>query len=139
MADLRHLSTVYRRWLLVLVAAALFARALVPAGWMPVAGPHGIAIALCDGDGPMPAMSMSAHAMKPGASMQHAPMQHHHGTPDHPCDFAAAAAAFTLAALPAPALPVVLRHRPLPARVAVAIGQGLAAPPPPPTGPPAFA
>lgn len=134
MAVIRHQTAAHRRWLLLLVAAALCVRALVPAGWMPVAGPQGVELALCDGSGPaMPAAMAMTHGHRG------APMQHHHGAPDHQCAFAAAAATFA-AEWPAGSPPLPLPHRqPLPVRSPVAVARGLAAPPPPPTGPPAFA
>lgn len=117
--------------IVALLALALFVRALVPAGWMPVAGPDGVHFALCPDQAPV------AHAA-PG----------HHGgndhgqapAPDQPCAFAG----LGLAADAPPPAPVILPAT-IPAmpaqvlRTAVAVGRGLAAPPPPATGPPAFA
>lgn len=109
-------------------ALALLARALVPAGWMPVADAGGVRLGLCD----------SAVMAMPGMKHGPAPM-HHQGAPDHPCAFAGAAAALDSPVLapPAPFLAAWIAPRSAPA--AIAIGRGLAAPPPPPTGPPAFA
>lgn len=135
MAMLRHLSPAGRCRLLLLVVAALVARALVPAGWMPVASAGGVRLALCHGDGP--AAAAMAMPMRHGHGSM--PLEHHQGAPDHPCAFAGAVAALG-GDWPAAPLPSPRPHaRPAPARLLVAIGQGLAAPPPPPTGPPAFA
>ena len=138
MAALRHLPRAQRRWLLLIAVIALLARALVPGGWMPVAGPAGVQLALCDGD--MPAVA-PAHAMA-GMAMPARPglPAHHHGAPDHPCSFAAAAAALDVPTLP-PSLPAPSADHAFAAAApfAVTIGRGLAAPPPPPTGPPASA
>lgn len=115
----------------VLIALALVVRALVPAGWMPVADGMGVRLALCPGQAP------TAHAMP---SMSHGPEHGGKGLPDHPCAFAALGLA---AGTVPPSLALLPRAVPVPAPIAQrdegAIGRGLAAPPPPATGPPAFA
>jgi hypothetical protein len=116
----------------LLMALALFARMLVPAGFMPAAnGVPGLVI--CTGAGAMvlPVAAMPMEHQAPGDS-------HHDG--EHSCPFAPMAAAADLAApLPAPVLPFLSIAA---ARVVLAIatrpGLGLAAPPPPKTGPPFF-
>lgn len=126
-----------RRWLgrtgrgrvIALLALALFVRALVPSGWMPVATPDGMGIAMCSGQVAMPPM----------AGMHHGQKEHGGGKalPDAPCAFAG----IGLAADTPPPPPVLLPRSfaaapsPVPA-FAVTVGQGLAAPPPPATGPP---
>lgn len=50
MTALRRLDP---RLALLLLAAALLTRALLPAGWMPAADAGGLRIALCGGDGAM--------------------------------------------------------------------------------------
>lgn len=50
MASSRRLSHALA---VLLLAAALFTRALVPSGWMPVSGTDGLRIALCTGEGPV--------------------------------------------------------------------------------------
>lgn len=119
--------------LLIVLAAALFARGLAPAGWMPgtnAAG--GIELALCNG------MAGETVVVAPDGRIEHKKADH--GRADHPCAFAGlgvvdtAPPSFAFAARPSPTgtTPVIAAiHR--------APGRGLAAPPPPPTGPPAFA
>ncbi len=115
-----------------LIVAAMMLRALVPAGWMPVPTPHGIALTLCTGAGPVTVGPMTA-----GHDRDTAPAPRGH---DMPCGFAAHAAtppgqalvihgpALVWLALP-PGEPAPYRH----------IGAGLGAPPRPATGPPAIA
>ena len=127
----RRISLATQTRLSLLIALALLIRALVPTGWMPVAGPDGMHLTLCPGQG---AMAHSMPGMKGGAD-------HRGGAlPDHPCAFAG----LGLAADTAPP-PLILPNRATPAveprrdQATVAVGRGLAAPPPPATGPPAFA
>lgn len=132
MASLRTLTQAHRRLLLALFACAMLARALVPAGWMPMTGHDGgITIALCDGMA-APQVAMAGHHHMP----EKAPASHDSSV-EHPCAFAGAAAAMVDPVLPA-ILPVVApRAAPIAtATLAPAVGRGLAAPPPPPTGPP---
>ena len=126
----QRLSMANRGRLIALLALALFVRALVPTGWMPVVTAEGVRLQLCAGQ-----------AMPPVAGMHHSHQQgEKQGLPDHPCAFAG----LGLAADTAPPL-VVLAVAPVPGTgpaprlFAVAVGHGLAAPPPPATGPPAFA
>lgn len=120
-----------RARVVALLAVALIVRALVPAGWMPVATGHGLTFELCASQGPIPAAMAMHHGRKDHGGQ---------AAPDHPCAFAglglAADTAPPLLALAAPAPPPA--HPPAAGR-AVAVGRGLAAPPPPATGPPAFA
>ena len=112
----------------LLVALALAVRAIVPAGYMPVSGPGGIAISVCSGNGQAAWVDASGkirHDTAPGGH-------------DVQCPYAAASLALFVpvpsavatpepVAPPVPALDVILPG----------IGTGLAAPPPPATGPPA--
>lgn len=141
MAMLRHLPLAHRRLLLLAVAVALCARALIPAGWMPMTGPQGVVLALCDGSGPMLAAMAMPHAMptKHGDGGGNGGAPAHHDAADHQCPFAAAATIFAMETPAPPVPPLAPRHQPRPTWRSVTVGQGLAAPPPPATGPPAFA
>ena len=117
---------------LALLLCALFARALVPAGWMPAIAGEGYTITLCTGAG---AMSVwvdgegQVHKQKPSNSDR----------TDQPCAFAGFLNAATLPDMiggPAPFVAYAAVQAILPVTT-LAIGRGLAAPPPPPTGPPA--
>ena len=100
-----------RQWLAWLLLPALLLRALIPAGFMPVAGAGGPHLGFCPGAGELPpgATAPAAHGSERGHT--------HHGgdgrgipvTPHHPaCVFSAGATtAFAVPptdALPAPAL-----------------------------------
>lgn len=127
----QRLSRAGQGRVIALLALALFVRALVPTGWMPVATADGLGMELCAGQ------AMAPQAM---AGMKHGREQGKQALPDHPCAFAG----LGLAADTAPPLVVValaLMPPPMlaPRGLAIAIGRGLAAPPPPATGPPAFA
>jgi hypothetical protein len=82
-----------KRRLLGLVLPLLLMRLLVPVGFMPMAGPGGLEIALCPAAAVLPPGLATAHA---GHHMQHAghaggsepPAAEHHA----PCLFAASAA-----------------------------------------------
>lgn len=126
----QRLSLANRGRVIALLAVALFVRALVPTGWMPVATADGVRFELCAGQ-----------AMPPQAGMHHG---HKEGgkpaLPDHPCAFAGLGLAADTA--PSPVVLPIPGFAPPPAAprpLAVAVGRGLAAPPPPATGPPAFA
>lgn len=111
----------------LLMALALLARLLVPAGFMPsIDGAPGVMI--CTGQG---AMMVSA-----GALAGHGDGQDHHA--DHGCPFASMAAAADQAAWPHVAILPVLAAEVarIALRTATHPGRGLAAPPPPQTGPP---
>lgn len=86
MAALRTLFRTHRRLLVVLFALVLFAKILVPSGFMPVVTANGLVLELCSGMEPAPkpmAMSsMSGHGMAG---------QHHDqkgGKIESPCSFA---------------------------------------------------
>ncbi|GLI99376.1 hypothetical protein [Sphingobium sp. BS19] len=122
------------QWILAVLLLAMFARLLVPAGWMPSTDVgRGYTITLCTGSGAMAAWvdaDGTVRKNKPATSDR----------TDQPCAFAGflnivaladpvgQAVRFVLFVLPQGVLPIV----------SVAIGRGLAAPPPPPTGPPAI-
>lgn len=125
-----------------MLAAAIFMRLFVPAGWMPVADASGLHFELCRGQ---------------LARQQPAPVAEHHmhhaghqtdagkGTPeqekhaDQPCAFAGLGMA--LLDVPDPSSTALLSFPvPTPATPpAIIPRRGLAAPPPPATGPPSFA
>lgn len=95
-----------------LVAAALFLRAVVPAGWMPAAHESGLRIALCSGSGPQFVTLERDGTLRRDAPV---PVQ-----PRDPCPFGLAMA--MAADLPAPvALPLP------PAALAALVGPVLAA------------
>jgi len=82
-----------RTRLALLVLPALLLRALIPVGFMPVAGPGGVSIGLCPGDGAM--AQIMTHAGHAGHA---APAGHHPGgSPDPsaahhaPCVFSSGA------------------------------------------------
>lgn len=109
----------------------LFARALVPAGWMPSYTAQGIALIPCTGV----VTALTAHAGHHAAGHDHSD-EAKHDVSGQPCSFAA-----TAVDLPGPtgsaAAPVLPRTTDLfRATASVSIGRGLAAPPPPATGPP---
>lgn len=128
--------------LLALVGAALLARALIPAGWMPVGTAHGLTIELCSGRTPGGDTQQigAAQALLDAAMAGTAGRADHKGKSDaseQPCAFAG----LTQAAAPpaaTPALPAPVADAPeVPSFALVAaIGRGLTAPPPPATGPP---
>jgi hypothetical protein len=123
-----------RRIGLLLLALAVFARVLVPAGYMPSTdGAPGLVI--CTGQGAM-TLPVAAIPMK-----DHAPGDGHDHQADHACQFAAVATVADVAGtLPQPVLPFASFDAVGFAIVtAVRPGLGLAAPPPPKTGPPSFA
>jgi hypothetical protein len=126
--QLRHLAP-------CLMALALLARLIVPAGFMPMQGADGVTrIMMCSGAGPM---TMPMPAMMMGSA--------HHGSDskggahegDHACPFAGFAMAAHVADM-AGALPPLFAVAAVAPGLIVAMrpGLGLAAPPPPKTGPP---
>jgi hypothetical protein len=130
-----------RPLLALLLLAALLAKALVPAGWMPVFADGTVSLQLCGGWTPAPAAHHEAQAHGQQAT-------HHSTTPtdeggddahpgaNQPCAFAAAALPWTpaeaSASLPPPLFVPVARRL----AESIGVGRGLAAPPPPSTGPP---
>ena len=115
--------------ILALLAAALFLRALVPAGWMP-APEHGVfAIAPC----PAADDGLAGHAAG-----------HHHGSHkaqhDGDCSFAPLHAGFAMTdAAPVAIADAAATKPPLSHPEIAAFPTGPLAPPPPATGPPAIA
>lgn len=129
---LRRLDPAVRRLLIVLLAVGLLSRALVPAGWMPVAGASGVLLVPCDGAGP----ARAGH---------HAGVMHHGGRHDapgnhdagsHPCVFADVTPALDTPMIAAPFPPAAVPLAFALFRALASVGGGLAAPPPPSTGPP---
>lgn len=140
MAKLLQLSA-RRRPIALLLAVALIAKLLVPAGWMPAFDGHRLTLEMCGGYGPI--SPQMATAMKDAADRLDGAASKHQkqGTAgaDQACGFAALS--FALAgpvALPLGHLPAI-REPIAPSAPSVGIGRGLAAPPPPATGPPALA
>lgn len=129
-------GSVAMRWFApVLIACALFARIVVPQGWMPSQGAEGWRITLCAGTGPM-TMAMP-EAIATALDKNGHPASDGHQPGDHPCSFAAVAAALDGPPAVAVALPMLAAAVWRPASIfAVSVGQGLVAPPPPSTGPP---
>ncbi len=118
----------------LLMALALFARMIVPAGFMPVQGTDGVTrILMCSGSGPM---SIASPVAFQGKADHHSGDQGSHEG-DHACAFAGFAAVADFAHAPAPLAPVFVAVAPMrAAALFVRPGLGLAAPPPPKTGPP---
>lgn len=149
-------ATARARALMTLIVCALVMRALVPAGWMPVASAQGIRLALCDGTGPEAPVERALHAARAShamkvttargrmahvmTGMRHEQTPDHPASaPDHPCTFASVTPGIEAPALAAPLPPMRVTVVPARAQALVAVGRGLAAPPPPQTGPPTFA
>ena len=113
--------------ILTLLAAALFLRALVPIGWMPVAKAGPFAIQPCPAVDAVPATT-----------------HHHHGSSrnshDGNCAFAPLHAGFApIVSAPMLATPAEVTELPLTFRAITSFATGPPAPPPPATGPPAIA
>ncbi|WP_202408269.1 DUF2946 family protein [Novosphingobium silvae] len=85
---MRHLFRDRPALAALLLAAALFLKALVPAGYMPAAPDTGIIVALCSGT--MPAGSTVRITIPRKAAHQ----DHTGTTADHPCAFASLDAGF---------------------------------------------
>lgn len=115
----------------LLMALAMLARLLVPAGFMPMAGAGGApTLVMCTGTGPM-----AMPAMARADTRRHDPATGHDA--EHACPFATMAAAVDFARLPLPPLRFAAIVVGMPPAVHHATsGRGLAAPPPPKTGPP---
>lgn len=116
----------------LLVALALFVRAVVPGGWMLESAERSVTLTLCADASGTPKQVVVPLGGKHDASKDQAGKH-------SPCAFAGMAAAldpaFASADLLSPATEPVRQ----PAALSVAIGRGLAAPPPPQTGPPVIA
>lgn len=127
---LRGYSQAHRQLMLALVALALAARILVPAGWMPSESGGRSTITLCTGQG-----MVEAWIDADGKIHKSAPEKG--GKASGTCMFAAlglavvaAVAGFFVAAL------FDRRHIPGFSYNLLVLGRGLAAPPPPARGPP---
>jgi hypothetical protein len=114
---LLHLSVRRRRRLAVLLLPALLLRALIPAGFMPMAGAGGPHLGFCPGAGELPpgAAAPATHASHPGHAEHGGDGRGVPGTPHHPaCIFSpGAVTAFAeppADALPAPALTSLTAH-----------------------------
>lgn len=132
MQRLRTILTHNRALAGLLVALALFVRAMVPAGYMPGGAGRQIQVAIC-ADASGMAQTVAIPLDDAGKQAAEHPAKH------SACAFAGMAALDApIAALDAPLLPQPATPAPL-AALAVNIGQGLAAPPPYQTGPPQIA
>jgi hypothetical protein len=117
--------------LTLLLSFALFAKALIPSGWMPTGG-KAFEITVCTGT--------DTHSLwldRAGKLHKQDPDKQNDKPDSQSCAFAGLG---TVADLPAfkqlaiqPQGPNAIAPAP---RLVAAIGKGLAAPPPPPTGPP---
>jgi hypothetical protein len=101
---LLHLSVRRRRRLAWLLLPALLLRALIPAGFMPFAGPAGSYLGFCPGSGALPpgANELATHASHSGHTHHPGGAPGAPGTPPHPsCVFSTGAAATFAATLTA--------------------------------------
>src|ERR1700747_2452129 len=83
--SLQKLSKRRGQWLALLVAPALILRAVIPAGFMPFAGPDGAYLGFCPGSGALPPgeSELATHTSHGGhthhgAGAPGAPGTHHH-------------------------------------------------------------
>ncbi|MFD1611809.1 hypothetical protein ACFSCW_08350 [Sphingomonas tabacisoli] len=135
MSALRHLPARHLP-VALLLAFALLARMLVPAGWMPVFDGNTVRLELCTGYAlPPPPAVHDMHAMHGGKHDAHAG---HGKKAEQPCPFGALAFGATDTTAPSIAPPLAYAEPAIALLARVSIGQGLAAPPPPATGPPAL-
>lgn len=79
----------------MLVTCVLFAKVIIPSGFMPVATSHGIVISICSGTGPM-TMVMNIPGLEHGKSDSDG----HHGKTEQPCAFSGLSAPSLAAADP---------------------------------------
>lgn len=132
MRALRSALIGHRAWAALIVALALFVRALVPAGYMAAGEGRSITVTLCaDASGTPRQIAVPLGAQHDAGK---------EGADKHqPCAFAAMAAALDTP----PTIVAPLPHQPAAAppyaAQLVGVGRGLAAPPPYQTGPPATA
>src|SRR5690606_12709368 len=116
---------------MMLLAAALIMRAVLPSGWMPVAGQDGVRILLCSGQGPV-ATTLPLAGKRGGNGQDQ-------DTAKDVCPFATVLQPFDLAGEPVPeiaqAMPPALTGAAL-AEVRLVIWRSLR---PPARGPPALA
>ena len=112
---------------IILIAAALFLRALVPTGWMPAPGGSNLIIQPC------PAADLSA--LGPPGYYHH----HPHGGHEGDCAFAPLHAGFaSVDAQPALAPRTTAHRPPLDSPAIASLPTGPPALPPPATGPPSI-
>ena len=132
MQGLRTILTHNRALAALLVALALFVRAMVPAGYMPDGAGRQIQVTLCaDASGTPQTVAIPLDDSGKQAA--------DHSAKHSPCAFAGMAALDAPVAVLAPALtPQPAAPAPFAAQV-ISVGQGLAAPPPYQTGPPQIA
>ena len=120
---------------LLLLAAALFLRALVPAGWMPASTGGVFAIEPCPAAGPQPMIDMAGHHMMPAG--------HGSSHKEHPGGDACFSA-LLIGFAPVDSVPVLRSTIAAPAAPLRFFAHSVAATgppalPPPATGPPAIA
>jgi len=111
-------------WGIRLAFAALLLRALLPAGFMPAAAAHGVAVVICTGHGPVSAGIGNPEGTPPADAGHDCPFAGLNAPGDLPLA--------TAAALPKPAYTAATLSLPTSASPA----PPLAAPRPPATGPP---
>ncbi len=76
MHSLRRLVLRHRHWAALLLVLALLARALLPAGYMPVMAGKTLTVAMCQGDGPVTInipVSAGKAGGESGGGVHHAP------------------------------------------------------------------
>ncbi|MBV8292071.1 MAG: hypothetical protein JOY55_09700 [Mycobacterium sp.] len=103
---LPHLRT-RRQWLAWLLLPALLLRALIPTGFMPVAGAGGLHLGFCPGAGELPpgVAAPATHASHPGHAHHEGGGRGIPGNPHHPACLFSAVATAAFAAPPADAIP----------------------------------
>jgi len=126
-----RLSAPMRSLSAFVLLAALVARMLVPAGWMPSTD-RAFAITVCTGID-----TQTVWLDTQGKTHKQDPSKADDS--DHePCTFAGGAFASLTPEMPAVETAVAYANAPVFAHDSIAPGQGLAAPPPPSTGPPSL-
>ena len=115
----------------MLIALMIGVKALVPSGWMPVAGQDGVRIALCTGSGPVVAIIGSDGTVHKDSG--------DHDVPRETCPYGMLASAAALPDLPALAQPLAPETPVQPALIAQSVAPYPHGPRPPTRGPPALA
>jgi hypothetical protein len=86
---IRRLASRHRAWAALLLAVALFMKAVVPAGYMPTQAGRTLTMTICSGSGPQTIVMHMAGDRMPGGDED--PDGNHHGANGHPCTFSALA------------------------------------------------
>lgn len=125
------------RHIALLLAFALLAKLLVPAGWMPAFDGGAVRMEMC-GWGPItPALAKEIAEAERAIAGDSGTKKHEKAGADQPCAFAGLSFAFTDVEAPTVQAPLAdFAEAPTFGVAETAIGRGLAAPPPPSTGPP---